>query len=988
MQEVVKKEIMKLLDTGIIYPIVDSPWVHAGNEESVEVFIDDFFIFGNSFDQCLNNLDKMLQHCKDAHLVLNWKKCHYMVKEGIVLGHKVSGTGLEVDKAKIKVISKLPPPTNIKVRDVLGQKDGKNFHPIYFASKTLNPAQQKYTVTKKELMAVVFAFDKFRSYLILSKTNVHTDHSTLKHLFKKQDAKPCLIQWILLLQEFDIEIKDKKGTESVAANHLSRIDNNESIEDSEVDDNFPGETLMEIYTRNEPWFVDFANYLVGDIIPKGMTYQQKNKFFSDLKHYFWEEPYLFKVCSDDIASGGVIVYVVIQQVFDFEAAYAIHGKSGCHISIKNDLKKLKGKEIADNAAQMSNATTMYKLDPVILAPKVKNNREAHEYYLKHTMEQAVILREVVEQAKSQNPLDSASYSAYMYVKLIQELLGYVRETCPDIHKPSEKLVAVMPINKKKIVRFTDTVTLSGNIPKVPNRPLLSSTGVNPSTSASGSKPSGNTKIDRVLRTLSSNEKNKVEVQSRKVKSSLNIRNSDSKNVYNKHVKHPVKGAKALCFVCNECLFDVNHAMCLIDHVNSMNVVQIVLWYLYFGCSKHRTGDCSQLTNFIHKFLSTVKFVNDQVVKIMGYGDYQIGNVTILRVYYVEGLGHNLFLVGQFCNSNLEVAFRKHNMLFAINHLARHGLVRGLPRLKLEKDHLCSVCAMGKSKKQSHKPKFEDTNQEKLYLLQMDLSGLMRVASVNGKKYILVNMDDYSWFTWVKFLASKDKALDFIIKFLKMKQNRLNATVGISHETSVARTPQQNGVVERRNRTLVEAARTMLIYAKAPLYLWAEAVATACYTQNRSIIRRRHGKTPYELLHDRKPDLSYLHVFGALCYPNNDSENLGKLQAKADIGIFIGYAPKKKAYHIYNRRTRKIIETIHVNFDELTSMASEQSSLEPALHEMTPATPLFDEFYSPPASVASPVPVEEAPAPVESTGSPSSTTVDQDAPSLNTSQTTP
>ncbi|GJU48463.1 reverse transcriptase domain-containing protein [Tanacetum coccineum] len=135
-------------------------------------------------------------------------------------------------------------------------------------------------------MAVVFAFDKFRSYLILSKTIVHTDHSALKHLFKKQDAKPRLIRWILLLQEFDIEIKDKKGTENVAADHLSRIDNNESSDDSEVDDNFPGETLMEINTRNEPWFADFANYLVGDII--------KNKFFSDLKHYFWQEPYLFK----------------------------------------------------------------------------------------------------------------------------------------------------------------------------------------------------------------------------------------------------------------------------------------------------------------------------------------------------------------------------------------------------------------------------------------------------------------------------------------------------------------------------------------------------------------------------------------------------------------------------------------------------------------------------------------------------------------------
>ncbi|GKD88282.1 retrovirus-related pol polyprotein from transposon TNT 1-94, partial [Tanacetum coccineum] len=125
--------------------------------------------------------------------------------------------------------------------------------------------------------------------------------------------------------------------------------------------------------------------------------------------------------------------------------------------------------------------------------------------------------------------------------------------------------------------------------------------------------------------------------------------------------------------------------------------------------------------------------------------------------------------------------------------------------------------------------------------------------------------------------------------------------------------------------------------RASLFLWAEVVATACYTQNRSIIRLRHGKTPYDLLHEKLPDLSFFHVFGALCYPTNDSENLGKLQPKADIGIFIGYAPMKKAFRIYNRRTRRIIETIHVDFDELTAMASEHSSSGPALHEMTPAT---------------------------------------------------
>nr|GFC91175.1 retrovirus-related Pol polyprotein from transposon TNT 1-94 [Tanacetum cinerariifolium] len=248
------------------------------------------------------------------------------------------------------------------------------------------------------------------------------------------------------------------------------------------------------------------------------------------------------------------------------------------------------------------------------------------------------------------------------------------------------------------------------------------------------------------------------------------------------------------------------------------------------------------------------------------------------------------------------------------------------KLKFEKDHLCLACTMGKSKKKSYKPKSKDTNQAKLYLLHMDLCGPMRVESVNGKKYILVIVDDYSRFTWVKCLRSKDEAPGFIIKFLKMIQVRLkvpvrrirtdNGTefvnqmlheyyeqVGISHETSVARSPQQNDAVGRRNRTLIEATRTMLIYAQASLFQWAEPVATACYYQNRSIIRLCYGKTPYELLHNKLPDLSFLYMFGAICYPTNYSENLGKLEPKADIRIFIGYAPTKKAFWIYNRRTR-------------------------------------------------------------------------------------
>nr|GFA53457.1 retrovirus-related Pol polyprotein from transposon TNT 1-94 [Tanacetum cinerariifolium] len=347
---------------------------------------------------------------------------------------------------------------------------------------------------------------------------------------------------------------------------------------------------------------------------------------------------------------------------------------------------------------------------------------------------------------------------------------------------------------------------------------------------------------------------------------------------------------------------------------------------------------------------------------------------------------------------------------AINHLARLGLVRGLPKLKFEKDHLCLACAMGKSTKKTHKPKSEDTNQEKLYLFHMDLCGPMRVESINRKKYILVIVDDYSRFTWVKFLRSKDETPMFIIKFLKMIQVRLNVTVrrirtdngtefvnqtlwgyyeevGISHETSVARSPQQNGVVERRNHTLIEAARTMLIYAQASLFLWAEAVATACFTQNRSIVRLRHDKTSYELLQSKRPDLSFFHVFGALCYPTNDSENVDKLQPKADIGIFIGYAPTKKTFRIYNRRTRRIVETIHVDFDELTALAFEQSSSGPALNEMTHGTISSGLVVGNQApKVIAPITEVIPQVDDDSIGSPSSTTVDQDAPSPSKSLT--
>ncbi|GJT50813.1 retrovirus-related pol polyprotein from transposon TNT 1-94 [Tanacetum coccineum] len=808
-------------------------------------------------------------------------------------------------------------------------------------------------------------------------------------------------------------------------------------------------------------------------------------------------------------------------------------------ALKDELRKLKGKALVDNDV------TKHPSDPEMpltnmepITPKLLNKRTAHSAYIKHTQEEAAVLRDLVDHIKANYPLDQALESACKYTKLIQELLTKISKTCPSINNSGEQLVAVTPTNKDKKARFTEPVTSSRNIITkttttsnlASNKPMLSSTGVKQSTSTSGSQSSGNTKKDKIRQTPSSTLKNKVEAHPRTVKSSLKNKNSVVEPKGTANVQHSKLNAnsKPLCVKCNGCMLSDNHDLCVLDFIKNVNarvksksvkksskrkvwkptgkvftnigytwrptgrtftivgnacpltrittttevplrkptalenetpkpvvtlvysrkprksktnvpdskskVVQIVLWYLDSGCSKHMTGDRSQLTNFVNKFFGIVKFGNDHVAKILGYGDYQIGNVTISRVYYMEGLGHNLFSIGQFCDSNLEVAFCQHtcfihnlegvdlltgsrgNNLYtlslgdmmasspicllskasktkswlwhrrlshlnfgAINHLARHGLVRGLPKLKFEKDHLCSACAMGKSKKKPHKPKSEDTNQEKLYLLHMDLCGPMRVASVNGKKYILVIVDDYSRFTWVKFLRSKDEALDFIIKFLKMIQVRLKVLVrriiidngnkfvnhtlseyyekvGISHETSVSCSPQQNDVVERRNRTLIEAARTMLIYAKAPLFLWAEVCKSSVFS------------------------------YGRCC--------CGCL-------MLLPIA----------------------NFDELTAMASEHSSSGPALHEMTPATicsglvpnpppstpfvapsrsdwdllfqPPFDELLTPPPSVDHPTPEVialiadvVAPEPAASTGSPSSTTVDQDAPSPSNSQTTP
>jgi hypothetical protein len=187
---------------------------------------------------------------------------------------------------------------------VLGQRKSKYFQPIHYASKTMTDAQYHYTTTENEMLAVIYAFEKFRPCLVLKKCIVYTDHSALKYLMAKQDAKPRLMRWVLVLQEFDVEIRDKKGAENLAAYHLSRLENphQSDFEKKAITETFPLETLGSLSHSDPstPWFADFGNYHDGNFISKWMSFQQKKKFFKDVRHYFWDDPYLFKICADQV----------------------------------------------------------------------------------------------------------------------------------------------------------------------------------------------------------------------------------------------------------------------------------------------------------------------------------------------------------------------------------------------------------------------------------------------------------------------------------------------------------------------------------------------------------------------------------------------------------------------------------------------------------------------------------------------------------------
>nr|GFA48510.1 retrovirus-related Pol polyprotein from transposon TNT 1-94 [Tanacetum cinerariifolium] len=437
----------------------------------------------------------------------------------------------------------------------------------------------------------------------------------------------------------------------------------------------------------------------------------------------------------------------------------------------------------------------------------------------------------------------------------------------------------------------------------------------PTTSVSRPQLKSNPQGDRVLRSNSPEKKLEVEEHRRNVRLPKNktfvTACNDSLNVETLNVK-------SVSAMCDKCVLYDKHDMCVLTSVDkpfkktvasesnkkprnnvrkvyerfgkiykwsyikftpsgyiwkpksptgnvNPNLIEIVLFIVDSGCSKHMTGNLKLLINFVEKFLGTVKFGNDQIAPILGYGDLVQGAVTINRVYYVEGLIYNLFSVGQFCDADLEVAFRKstcfirnlkgndlltgsrgtdlysitlqdsnspnpiclmakatsfqawlwhrclsHLNFITINLLSKNDIVVGLPKLKFIKDHLCSSCELGKAKRKSFHSKLTPSSKRRLHLLHMDLCGPMRVTSINGKRYAL-------------------------------------------------------------------AARTMLSAAKVPLFFWAEAIATACFTQNRYLVIPRHEKTPYHIINDQKPSVKFFHIFGSVCYIVRDGENLDKMK---------------------------------------------------------------------------------------------------------------
>ncbi|KAI3706925.1 hypothetical protein L6452_25015 [Arctium lappa] len=428
-----------------------------------------------------------------------------------------------------------------------------------------------------------------------------------------------------------------------------------------------------------------------------------------------------------------------------------------------------------------------------------------------------------------------------------------------------------------------------------------------------------------------------------------------------------------------------------------------IWHVDSGCSRHMTGNMSCLQDFKHINGGHVAFGDNLTGgKISGKGNVTKGKMTFEDVYYVDQLKYNLLSVSQVCDKQHSILFtntecmilapvfkvvdesmillrtpRKDNVYCldmdnvdndsslnclvskasvdesslwhrrmchmnfkTMNNLVKNNLVRGLPSKVFSCDDHCVACLKGKHHKTSHKTKEINSISSCLQLLHMDLFGPTNVMSIGKKSYCLVIVDDYSRFTWVYFLRTKDETSGLIKSFILRIENQTNQKVkvirsdngsefknldlntfceekGIERQYSAPRTPQQNGVAERRNRTLIEAARYLLADSKLQITFWAEAVNTTCYVQNRVLVVKPKNKTPYELLNKRKPFIGFFKPFGCPCTILNTKTHLGKFDSKADDGFLVGYSSQSKAYRVFNSSSRIIEESDNVKCNENT-----------------------------------------------------------------------
>nr|GEW23881.1 reverse transcriptase domain-containing protein [Tanacetum cinerariifolium] len=714
---------------------------HDMIKKTMEVFMDDFLVFGNSFKTCLSHLEKMLQRCDNTNLCLNWEKSHFMVKEGIVLSHKFPRMGLSVTRfdqvmgitvdcgsieSGVKhlfggVVRDMMSPggsivaslenvngflaIDFAIGVVLGQRQENHFRPIHYASKTMTEADANYTTTKKEMLAVVYAFKKFWYYLIMNKSIVYTYHSALKYLFAKKDSKARMLCWVLLLQEFTFKVIDTKGAENLAVDHLSRLENlhQNVIDKKEINETFPLKTLNMVSFRGNSstlWKpLTFSRLAtmdpLGDIMSQTtplkrcltpdsidpqstvmpMTWSNLVTLVNGIefmglfpssrgnKYILVAIDYLSKwVEAKALPTNDVrVVCKFLKSLFGrFGTPRSIISDRGTHffkdqftkvmLKTKNDSVKY---ELDAKQGLFGNPKSLRSyFPPTSMIPRRSRKQTANvvepEYHtiveMADNRTMAQMLQAPIEGYEDAivDALDSTAGGNFLD-KISREFLSIIESKSKIAASLEDKLDIHMnhfekSLNDMKNYFVTPTAPLKA-VEESEGQSLHAS---RPSRLRAQAQSNDMCVLNSVAKPLKKTVASKSNQKPRNITRKLYERVSKTCSWW--YPKFTPSGYKWKPKSGKENVYP--------------HLVEIVLFIVDSGCSNHMTGNLKLLINFVEKFLGTVKFRNDQIAPILGYGDLVQGAITIKRVYYVEGLNHNLFSVGQFCDANLEVAFRK------------------------------------------------------------------------------------------------------------------------------------------------------------------------------------------------------------------------------------------------------------------------------------------------------------------------------------------